>query len=72
MNETDPSAIWDNLSDQEKQLAREYIKATLQAKAAKIALEDLINDEINDESTARLAEEFLIKEGNLQYDGQYY
>jgi hypothetical protein len=73
LSETDPSFIWDNLSLEQKQLAREYVKEALRAKMAKIALENSLGiDEIDDESTARLAEEFLIKEGNLQENVSFF
>lgn len=73
MSETDPSSIWDELSPQQKQLAREYVKAVLRAETAKIALENSLQiDEIDDESTAILAEEFLMKEGNLQENASFF
>lgn len=73
MSETDSSSIWDDLSPEQKQLAREYVKAVLQAEAAKIALENSLEiDEIDHESTAKLSVEFLIKEGNLQENASFF
>lgn len=73
MSETDSSSsMWDSLSPEQKQLAREYVKAVLQAETAKIALEHSLEDEIDDESTVILAEEFLMKEGNLQENARFF